>query len=191
MEFETDTVSQSLPPIEIIDMRDELKRGNKSIFSEVLSQGIQDVLNKKQQAILYLNRRGSSTYVFCRDCGYVLRCPKDDTPYTYHQNQNKLICHTCGSQRNSPRTCPECGGKRIRHFGLGTQQVEEETKKIFPEARVIRWDRDTTKAKGSHQAILEQFTNYEADILIGTQMLAKGLDLPLVTLVGLFWRMWV
>ena len=184
VEFETDTVSQPLPPIEIIDMRDELKRGNKSIFSEVLSQGIQDVLNKKQQAILYLNRRGASTYVFCRDCGYVLRCPKDDTPYTYHQNQNKLICHTCGSQRNSPRTCPECGGTRIRHFGLGTQQVEEETKKIFPDARVIRWDHDTTKAKGSHQAILEQFTNYEADILIGTQMLAKGLDLPLVTLVG-------
>ena len=184
IEFETDTVSQPLPPVEIIDMREELKRGNKSIFSEVLQQRIQEVLQKKQQAILYLNRRGSSTYVFCRDCGYVLRCPNDDTAYTYHQSQEKLICHTCGSKRNPINICPECNSNRIRNFGLGTQQVEEETKKTFPNARVIRWDRDTTKLKGSHQKILEKFINYEADILIGTQMLAKGLDLPLVTLVG-------
>lgn len=183
-DYETDTVSQPLPPVEIIDMREELKRGNTSIFSEVLAQSIQAVLHKKQQAILYLNRRGSATYVFCRDCGYVLRCPNDQTPYTYHKNKDKLVCHTCGIQRLSPRTCPECGSHRIRHYGLGTQQVEEETKKAFPEARIIRWDRDTTKTKGSHQAILDQFTKYEADILIGTQMLAKGLDLPLVTLVG-------
>jgi primosomal protein N' (replication factor Y) len=184
IELETDTISQPLPPVEIIDMREELKRGNKSIFSEVLVQGLQDVLLKKQQAILYLNRRGSSTYVFCRDCGYTLRCPNDDIPFTYHQNQEKLICHICGSQRNSPRICPECGSNRIRHYGLGTQQVEEETKRIFPNARVIRWDRDTAKTKGSHQNIVEKFSNYEADILIGTQMIAKGLDLPLVTLVG-------
>ena len=183
-EFETDTVSQPLPPVEIIDMREELKRNNKSIFSDVLRQGIQDVLHKKQQAILYLNRRGSATYIFCRDCGHVLRCKNDQTPYTYHKNQEKLVCHTCSSKRNYPKTCPECGSHRIRHFGLGTQQVEEETQKAFPEARILRWDRDTTKAKGSHQAILDSFTNYEADILIGTQMLAKGLDLPLVTLVG-------
>lgn len=179
-----DTVSQPLPPVEIIDMRDEIKHGNRSIFSEILGNRIQDVLNKKQQVILYLNRRGSATHVFCRDCGHVMRCKNDTTPLTYHKNQGKLICHTCYAQRNYPKTCPECGSKKIKHYGLGTQQVEEETKKTYPEARILRWDRDTTHAKGSHQEILEKFASYKADILIGTQMLAKGLDLPLVTLVG-------
>ena len=173
-----------LPPVEVVDMRKELKAGNRSIFSRALAEQLEDVLARDQQAILFLNRRGSSTYVFCRDCGFALRCPRCDISLTYHHHDDSLICHHCGYQRNLPRTCPSCGSSQIRQVGTGTEEVERKFKEMFPEARPLRWDWDTTRKKGSHRRIMETFTSHQADVLIGTQMLAKGLDLPLVTLVG-------
>ncbi|KPK22698.1 MAG: hypothetical protein AMK69_19250 [Nitrospira bacterium SG8_3] len=182
-----------LPPVEVVDMRQELKRGNRSIFSQSLQDSIAEVLDQHQQAILFLNRRGSATYIFCRDCGHALRCPRCDSNLTYHlrgQDTNRsggqtaLRCHHCGYQRQMPKTCLECGGERIRHYGMGTQRVEAELQKMFPEVRTLRWDHETTRQKGAHELILSHFTHHRADVLIGTQMLAKGLDLPLVTLVG-------
>jgi primosomal protein N' (replication factor Y) len=173
-----------LPPVEIVDMREELKAGNRSIFSRLLTEQLQEVLERDQQAILFLNRRGTSTYVFCRDCGYALKCPRCDISLTYHQYDHSLICHHCGYTRNLPRTCPSCGSSQIRQVGTGTEEVEAKLIEAFPGVRTLRWDRDTTRTKGAHWRIMETFTNHEADVLIGTQMLAKGLDLPLVTLVG-------
>jgi primosomal protein N' (replication factor Y) len=173
-----------LPPVNVIDMREELKAGNRSIFSLALQHSLADVLNTKQQAILFLNRLGSATYVFCRDCGESLRCPNCETNLTYHAGQESLLCHHCGYQRSSPKTCPNCSSSQIRHYGMGTERVESEVLKLFPHARILRWDRETTREKGADQIILSHFINQRADLLIGTQMLAKGLDLPLVTLVG-------
>ena len=188
-----------LPPVELIDMRAELRSGNRSIFSRALQGGLQEVLDQQQQAILFLNRRGAATYVFCRDCGHTLTCPNCGTNLTYYLGGLKnaasdfedqpyrtasLMCNHCGYKRQMPRVCPECRGKHIRHYGMGTQRVEEHVHQLFPEARTLRWDHDTTRKKGAHDLILSHFTNHRADILIGTQMLAKGLDLPLVTLVG-------
>ncbi len=186
-----------LPPVEVVDMRLELKKGNRSIFSQALQDGLADVLNNGQQGILFLNRRGTATYIFCRDCGHALCCPQCDTNLTYHSrvenargvlpNQRgiaALICHHCGYQRGMPKKCPECGSNRIRQYGMGTERVEAEVQELFPEARTLRWDHETTRQKGAHEIILSHFSNHRADILIGTQMLAKGLDLPLVTLVG-------
>ncbi len=188
-----------LPPVEVVDMREELKAGNRSIFSRQLQQGLQQILDQQQQAILFLNRRVAATYVFCRDCGHTLSCPKCDTNLTYYLGGLKnsdsdfsdqpyqgasLMCNHCGYSRQMPRVCPECGGKHIRHYGMGTQRVEEHVHQLFPQARTLRWDHETTRKKGAHDLILSHFTNHRADILIGTQMLAKGLDLPLVTLVG-------
>lgn len=181
---EGQTADLGLPQVSIVDMRQELIRGNRSIFSRELQREIEHVLAIHQQAILFLNRRGSSTYVFCRTCGYVVKCPRDDKPLTYHTKENRLICHTCGYQRNVPLVCPQCGGKQIRQLGIGTEKVEKMIHERFPGARTLRWDADTTRKKGAHEKILTQFINRDADILIGTQMLAKGLDLPLVTLVG-------
>ena len=174
----------TLPEVQIVDMRSELKAGNRSIFSLPLQEALADTLDKNQQAILFLNRRGSASYVFCRDCGYALRCPRCETSLTAHLNEAALHCHHCGYQRGIPRTCPACGSERIRHLGTGTQQVEDQVKKLLPAARTMRWDRDTTRTKGAHWEIMERFSSHQADIIIGTQMLAKGLDLPLVTLVG-------
>jgi primosomal protein N' (replication factor Y) len=184
-----------LPPVEVVDMRAELKSGNRSIFSRALQENLAGVLENGEQAILFLNRRGSATYVFCRDCGHVLRCPRCDNPLTYHVENGKsvllkqsgdagLVCHHCGYQRQMPKSCPNCKSKRIRQYGMGTQRVEAELQALFPDVRTLRWDRDTTRQKGAHEIILSHFSNQRADILIGTQMLAKGLDLPLVTLVG-------
>jgi primosomal protein N' (replication factor Y) len=173
-----------LPRVSIVDMREELKAGNRSIFSHEMHNAIQSVLEAHQQAILFLNRRGSSTYVFCRECGHVIRCPRDDKPLTYHLAQDGLLCHTCGYQRQVPQRCPVCGGRQIRQLGTGTEKVEQQVKETFPGVRTLRWDAETTRTKGAHERILTQFTHQKADILIGTQMLAKGLDLPLVTLVG-------
>ena len=174
----------SLPAVQVVDMRSELKAGNRSIFSQALRRALADTLAKNQQAILFLNRRGSASYVFCRDCGYALRCPRCETSLTSHLTDNSLRCHHCGYQRKIPRTCPACGSERIRHLGTGTEQVEAAVQKLLPEARTMRWDRDTTRTKGAHWEIMEKFSSHQADIIIGTQMLAKGLDLPLVTLVG-------
>jgi len=176
--------TRQLPPVQVVDMRAELKAGNRSIFSQALQEALQTVLASGNQAILFLNRRGTATYVFCRDCGYTMRCPNCDTPLTYHQGERDLRCHHCGYRRGMPYTCPQCGGERIQQYGTGTEKVENEVHRFFPQARTLRWDQDTTRRKGAHERILMQFTNQEADVLIGTQMLAKGLDLPRVTLVG-------
>jgi primosomal protein N' (replication factor Y) len=174
-----------LPPVQIVDMRDELKAGQRGIFSRSLLKEIESTLRRGEQAILFLNRRGSATYIFCRDCGYVLRCPNCDTPLTLHvEEKERLLCHHCGYQRQKPKACPQCGGKQIREYGLGSEGVEAEMNKRFPKARTLRWDWETTRQKDAHEMILTHFANYQADVLIGTQMLAKGLDLPLVTLVG-------
>ena len=179
-----DAVMIDLPPVQVIDMRDELKQGNTSIFSRALQQAITTVLDRREQAILFLNRRGQSTYVFCRDCGYVVTCPRCDTPLTYHRQGSALRCHRCGFQQPEPQICPECGSKRIKYFGAGTQQVEQALVEQFPRARVVRWDSDTASNAEAHEAILQRFIERRADIMVGTQMVAKGLDLPLVTLVG-------
>ena len=173
-----------LPPVSIIDMRDELKSGNRSIFSRAMREALQEVLERNQQAILFLNRRGTATYVFCRDCGYTLKCPQCDTSLTFHVNAPALTCHHCGYQRRKPEVCPQCQGTRIRQYGMGTERVESELREMFPPIKTLRWDWDTTRKKGAHDVILSNFSNQQADVLVGTQMLAKGLDLPLVTLVG-------
>lgn len=182
LEAAADTID--LPPVQVIDMRQELRSGNRSIFSRDLQAGLKAVLERDQQAILFLNRLGMATYVFCRDCGYSLKCPRCDLPLIFHEAQHSLTCHHCGYQRKMPATCPECGSSRIRQYGTGTERVESEVVSQFPEARVLRWDYTTTRTKGAHEMILSHFSAHRADILVGTQMLAKGLDLPFVTLVG-------
>lgn len=185
-EISAEVEALDLPPVEVVDMRRELKAGNRSIFSRSLQQGLKEVLENGQQAILFLNRRGSATYVFCRDCGFVLRCPNCDNPLTQHLDQRSetLVCHHCGYRRQMPKTCPNCGSRQIRHYGTGTETVEAAVHELFPRARTLRWDRSSTRAKGAHERILQMFSQQQADVLVGTQMLAKGLDLPLVTLVG-------
>ncbi len=179
-----DALSIPLPPVQIVDMRQELRAGNRSIFSRVLDTAVTETLSRGEQAILFLNRRGTNTYVFCRDCGYVARCPRCDMPLTYHRPDMMLVCHHCGRRERSFAECPQCKSKRVKHFGLGTEEVETQVQQRWPEARLIRWDRDTTAGKNTHETLLASFVNHESDILVGTQMIAKGLDLPLVTLVG-------
>ena len=181
---EGETADLGLPEVSVVDMRQELHQGNRSIFSRQLQASIEHVLDTHQQAILFLNRRGTATYVFCRDCGYVVKCPRCDKPLTFHRSKSALICHSCGYQRQIPKTCPECGGVQIRQLGTGTEKVQQLIEERFPGVRTLRWDAETTRNKNAHEQILTTFTNHAADILIGTQMLAKGLDLPLVTLVG-------
>lgn len=173
-----------LPPVQVVDMRAELRSGNRSIFSRALQQALAHTLSHGEQAILFLNRRGAATYVFCRDCGHALRCPRCDVPLTYHASTQRLHCHHCNYRRQLPHTCPACGSERIRQYGTGTERVQAEVQRLFPHARTLRWDRETTRRKGAHAHILAQFAAGQADVLIGTQMLAKGLDLPLITLVG-------
>ena len=172
----------SLPQIDIIDMKYELKKGNK-IFSSVLINEIKDRLSKKEQIILFLNKRGYSSYQMCSNCGQVVKCPNCDITLTYHKNSNMNRCHYCGYANNVSSICPYCKTKALNNFGLGTEKVEEELNKLF-DAKIIRMDIDTTSKKGSHEKIINSFMNHEYDILIGTQMIAKGLDFPLVTLVG-------
>ena len=173
-----------LPPVEVVDMRQELRAGNRSIFSRALSVALRETLDRHQQAILFLNRRGTSTHVFCRDCGLVLKCSRCDLPLTYHRPGANLVCHSCGRSEPQPDHCPRCHSRRIKYFGLGTEGVEDELRLRFPDARVLRWDRDTTTGRDAHELYLRQFIEGRADFLVGTQMIAKGLDLPLVTLVG-------
>jgi len=179
-------IGLDLPPIHIVDMRAELKSGNRGIFSRELTDALSLTLKRGEQAILFLNRRGTATYIFCRDCGYVVKCPRCDTPLTYHVSSGeKLLCHRCGYQRQMPKRCPECNGANIRAYGLGSEKVEAEVQALFPKARTLRWDWETTRQKEAHEIILSHFAAGRADLLIGTQMLAKGLDLPRVTLVGI------
>ncbi len=177
-------VNKKFPDVYIIDMRVELANGNKSIFGDELLKEIEENLQKKQQTILFLNRRGHSTFVSCRKCGAVMKCENCNVNYTYHLNTDKLSCHYCGVTVKNPEVCPVCESKYIKYFGVGTQKIEDEVMKILPEAVVLRMDMDTTKNKGSHDAILKKFASGKADILIGTQMIAKGLDFPNVSLVG-------
>ncbi|MBS4189171.1 primosomal protein N' [Bacillus sp. FJAT-49705] len=176
--------NQSLPAVEIIDMREELRDGNRSMFSRTLLEKIKDRLEKKEQIVLFLNKRGHSSFVMCRDCGYVVNCHNCDISLTYHRFNQLMKCHYCGYEAAAPKHCPECNSEHIRYFGTGTQKVEEELSKILPEAKVIRMDVDTTSRKGSHEKLLDQFQEGQADILLGTQMIAKGLDFPNITLVG-------
>ncbi len=179
--------SAKLPDIEIVDLRDEFKKKNFSIFSDKLRTEIKDKLAKKEQIILFLNRRGSASSVVCRDCGQKAECKDCELAFTYHAStlsQSKLICHHCGKIENPPSLCPVCQGVNIRFLGIGTQRIEEEIKKEFPEAKVLRADKDTTSKKEGFKNIYEKFKKHEADILIGTQMIAKGLHLPKVSLVG-------
>ncbi|MCY4020327.1 MAG: primosomal protein N' [Chloroflexi bacterium] len=179
-----DSLHIDLPPVSVVDMRAELRQGNSSMFSRELEQSLAEVLDRGEQAMLLLNRRGQATYVFCRDCGYVLECARCDSPMTYHRFDQSLRCHHCGASQEQPQQCPMCQSSRIRYFGAGTQLVDETLRDMFPGARALRWDTDTASNPQMHFEILQRFIDGEADIVIGTQMIAKGLDLPLVTLVG-------
>jgi primosomal protein N' (replication factor Y) len=181
-----------LPPVRIVDLRQELRAGNRSIFSRALQDALRQTLARGEQAILFLNRRGAATFVLCRDCGYIARCPNCEVPLTYHHPlasvgqvpaADWLICHHCNHREPDPDRCPNCGGQRIRHFGLGTQRVEKTVRELLPGARLLRWDQDTASGL-DHERYLQDFVEHRADVLVGTQMIAKGLDLPLVTLVG-------
>lgn len=183
-EERADALTIPLPPVSVVDMRAELRAGNTSMFSRDFQRALAQVLERGEQAMLLLNRRGQATYVFCRDCGYALECARCDTPMTYHRIERSLRCHHCGNSAAPPDTCPACGSARIRYFGAGTQQVDEALSALFPAARTLRWDIDSARSPQMHFEILDQFIKREADALIGTQMIAKGLDLPLVTLVG-------
>ena len=173
--------SSTMPNVEIIDMKEEVKKGN-FILSDTLKCKIKEKLDRKEQSIILLNRRGYSSIISCRECGYTEKCPKCDVTYTYHKTSNNLKCHYCGTAKVPSKVCPKCGSK-LRDFGLGTEKLEEELNKLF-KARIVRMDVDTTSKKGEHQKIIDDFGEHKYDILIGTQMIAKGLDFPLVTLVG-------
>lgn len=177
--------NRPLPISFIVDMRRELISGNRSVLSRSLKQSLIETLNRKEQAVLLINRRGYSTFVMCRSCGEEIKCPHCDISLTYHKNQERLVCHYCGYKEAIPTVCPKCCSPYIKYVGDGTQKLEEELNKSLPEARVIRMDSDTTTKKNSHDEIITKFSNHEADILIGTQVVAKGLDFPLVSLVGI------
>lgn len=183
VEIKNRVSNRPLPQMEIVDMREELKSRNLSLLSRSLYNEMKDALERKEQIILFLNRRGFSSFVSCRSCGYVFKCPECDLSMTYHKN-GYLICHYCGRAQREQKVCPECGSKYVKFFGAGTQRVEEEVKKYFPKARVMRMDVDTTRNKDSHENIYNAFKCGEGDILIGTQMVSKGLDFKNVTLVG-------
>lgn len=174
-----------MPEIAIADMRREVRRGNNSAFSAALREELAECLEQKKQAILFLNRRGYAQSVVCRECGYVAKCEACDVSLTYHSEENCLKCHYCGAQYRMLSACPECGGVHLSYTGTGTQKIVGELKKMFPSARILRMDNDTTSGKEGHYKILKQFADRKADILVGTQMIAKGHDFPAVTLVGI------
>ncbi len=173
-----------MPEVEVVDMREELKSGNKTIFSSSLTEAILDNLKIGDQMILFLNRRGHSTFVSCRQCGIVMKCPSCSISLTYHMKSEKLVCHYCGYERDNPTICPKCKSDKIKYFGVGTQKLEKEFQKKFSVKNVLRMDADTTSRKNSHQEILDKYRRREANVLLGTQMISKGLDFPDVTLVG-------
>ena len=184
IELKNRATKSLLPEMEIVDMRRELRSGNKSIFSFKLQEKIREKLEKKEQIILFLNRRGFSSFVSCRSCGYVFECDRCDISLTYHRG-GKLLCHQCGFNKYLPKICPKCKSKYIKQFGTGTERVEMEVKKYFPKAKTVRMDGDTTKGKNSYKIMYDDFKSGRKDILIGTQMISKGLDFKNVTLVGI------
>ncbi|WP_250673317.1 primosomal protein N' [Paraclostridium ghonii] len=177
--------NKPMPKIEVVDMKEELMVGNKSIFSNKLKIEIESAINSKNQVMLFLNRRGYSNFVSCRKCGYVFACENCDISLTYHKKSNTGKCHYCGYEKEISKECPECKSKYVKPFGIGTQKIEEEIKSIFPNMKILRLDKDTTSKKGEFENILNDFKNKKADVLIGTQMLSKGLDFEDVTLVGI------
>lgn len=179
-------VQKDMPPVYVIDMRDEFRKKNFSIFSEKLQNAIKETIKNKKQVLLFVNRRGASTFTICRDCGYVEKCPRCEIPLVYHLNEKEhtLRCHYCNYQKNVPSKCPDCKSYAIKHFGLGTQRAELEAKKLFPEAKIKRLDSDTAHKKDSIKNIFENYREGKFDILIGTQMITKGWDLPNINLIG-------
>jgi primosomal protein N' (replication factor Y) len=178
------TEKSPLPQVEIVDLREELKAGNRSIFSRSLAQATTKAVAGGEQVILFLNRRGGATFIQCRSCGFVLRCRRCEVTLTHHFAEDVLVCHQCNYKTPVPQSCPRCSSRQIKFLGIGTQKLEQEASFTLPQARMLRWDSDMTKRKESHEGILSKFRAHQADILIGTQMVAKGLDLPRVTLVG-------
>jgi primosomal protein N' (replication factor Y) len=200
------SVALPLPPVRIVDMRQELQHGNRSIFSRPLQSALAGALGRGEQSILFLNRRGAASFIMCRDCGHVISCPNCSSPLVVHLEEDDrrqtvddrkadpssivhrpssiLVCHSCNHREMAPLNCPECWSPRIKTFGVGTQRVVEEVEALFPGARALRWDRDSVTRKGDHERMLDRFLRHEADVLVGTQMIAKGLDLPLVSVVG-------
>jgi primosomal protein N' (replication factor Y) len=174
----------ALPQVEIVDMKEELKAGVRGLFSRSLAEAISQAVTNDEQVILFLNRRGAATFIQCRSCGFVLRCKRCEVPLTYHPAEDSLVCHQCNYHTPVPDSCPRCTRRNLKFLGLGTQKLEQEAGYNFPTARLLRWDTDVTRGRYSHDEILSKFRGHQADILIGTQMVAKGLDLPLVTLVG-------
>jgi primosomal protein N' (replication factor Y) len=173
-----------LPEVSVVDLREELKAGNTSLFSRSLLAAMEGTLAQNEQIILFLNRRGTATFVRCRNCGFVFRCPRCSIALTYHSAEKRLICHRCRYSIPVSQDCPRCSRQNLRLLGIGTQRVEEEMKHFFPEARTLRWDRDVITRRYGHEELLKNFRDHKADVLIGTQMIAKGLDLPQVTLAG-------
>ncbi|NMP22402.1 replication restart helicase PriA [Sulfobacillus harzensis] len=177
-------MGRSLPAVELVDMREELQKGNRQMFSHALTTALDEVLRRGEQAILFLNRRGYSTFVLCRACGQALQCPDCAVSLTYHQRDNRLVCHYCLKEQPLPKRCPECGSDKIRYFGAGTERVADEVGRLFPGTRVIRADRDTLTRPDDYAELYQNFLSGQADVLVGTQMIAKGMDFPRVTLVG-------
>ena len=173
----------TLPRTTVVDLRLELRAGNRGTLSRALRAALQRTVAKGDQAILYLNRRGFATVVLCRDCGFVVACPACEIPFAYHLD-GSLVCHRCGRRASPPTACPACGGPRIRHLGVGTQRVEEEVREAVPGASILRLDRDAVRAKGAHATLFERMRSSRAQVIVGTQMVAKGFDLPGVALVG-------
>ena len=178
------TQGATLPRVEVVNLRDELKAGHGGLFSRLLSEAIAETVTNGEQTILFLNRRGTATFIQCRRCGLVLRCRRCEVALTYHLAGDMLVCHQCNYKTPAPQVCPQCSSRSIKFLGTGTQKLEKEASFNFPQAKLLRWDSDTTRQKQAHQEILDKFRQHQADILIGTQMVAKGLDLPQVTLVG-------
>ncbi|MFA4880006.1 MAG: primosomal protein N' [Candidatus Doudnabacteria bacterium] len=177
---------EKMPEVEIVDMRGNFQKGSRSILSQKMKEELNKILVQKKQAILFVNRRGAASFVFCRDCGYTLKCPHCDVSLTYHMSgSSRLLCHYCGYNVSPPAFCPNCKSPYVRYGGLGTERVEDEIKTFFPKARTARFDRDATARKDAHQNLYYDFSNHKIDILIGTQMLAQGWDLPKVALIGI------
>jgi primosomal protein N' (replication factor Y) len=175
--------SLALPPVEVVDMRLELHRGNTSLFSERLQQVLATTVAAQEQALVFLNRRGLATVVLCKDCGHRLLCPFCDIPLVYHADRKTLLCHRCNHRERPPGACPSCGGS-LNYFGAGTQRVEQDLKSLMPDARIMRWDQDAVRQAKGHDRLLRRVERHEVDIVVGTQMIAKGFDLPLVTAIG-------